>query len=134
MSLTHRHTVSVRTNAGTVSSADYTLTGDHEYNHEKTYDIGTDVALDMAADVSTIVSLAIHWTATSGSGSCTLETNSSSAADDTLTLLHDKPLLWDTQVETTTGATCPLTTDVTSAFVTNAAAGTLKIYILMNGS
>jgi hypothetical protein len=130
MALTHRVSTSVRSNAGTVTSTSYTVTGTHEYNLEKTFAIGTDVAQDFEADVSTIVSLAIESTT-----AMTIETNSSSAADDTIVLEANKPLIWNTTIEDTLGTVCPLTVDVTTGlFITNAAAGDLTIYVLFNGS
>jgi hypothetical protein len=135
MALTHRVSTTVRSNAGSVTSTSYTLTGTHEFNLEKTFAIGTDVAQDLEADVSTIVSLAMVWEPATGSSSCTIETNSSSAADDTITLAADTPLIWNTTIESSLGTVCPLTTDITTGiFVTNSVAGDLSIYILYNGS
>jgi hypothetical protein len=134
MALTHRVSTSVRTNAGTVTTAAYTITGTHEYNLEKTFAIGTDVAQDLEADQSTIVSLAMEWSGAAGQ-TCTVETNSSSAADDTIVLTHGSPLIWNTEILATLGTVCPITTDITTGiFVTNAAAGDLSIYILYSGS
>lgn len=134
MALTHRVTTSVRSNAGTVTSASYTITGTHEYNLEKTFAIGTDVAQDLEADQSTIVSLAMEWDGAAGQ-TCVVETNSSSAPDDTITLTHGSPLIWNTEIEDTLGTACPITVDITTGiFVTNAAAGDLTIYILFDGS
>lgn len=134
MALTHRVSTTVRTNAGSVTSTSYTLTGTHEFNLEKTFAIGTDVAQDLEADQSTIVSLAMEWSGASGQ-TCVIETNSSSAADDTITLTHGSPLIWNTEIEDTLGTACPITTDITTGiFVTNAAAGDLSIYILFSGS
>ena len=132
MALTHRVSSTVRSNAGSVTSTSYTITGTHEFNLEKAFAIGTDVAQDLEADQSTIVSLAMEW---DGVGSCTIETNSSSAADDTIVLEDGKPLIWNTQIEETLGTVCPITVDITTGiFVTNAGAGDLSIYILFNGS
>jgi hypothetical protein len=128
--LEHRVTKSVRTNAGTVSSNAYTITGDHEFNLEyEDLAIGTDVQFDMVLDVSTIVSLCIESTT-----AMTLETNSSSAPSNTITLVANKALTWDTQVLATLGTACPLTVDVTTLYVTNAAIGDLKIYVLLSGA
>jgi hypothetical protein len=134
MALTHRVSTSVRSNAGTVTSTAYTITGTHEFNLEKTFGIGTDVAQDLEADQSTIVSLAIEWSGAAGQ-TCTIETNSSSAPDDTLVIEHGSPLIWNTEILATLGTVCPITVDITTGiFVTNAAAGDLSIYILYNGS
>ncbi len=129
--LEHRVSTSVRTNAGTVSSASYTLTGDHEFNYEvKAKSIGTDTQIDMACDASTIVSVVMQ-----ASSDTLLETNANDAAGgDAITILASKPIVWNTQIEDTLGTPCPITTDVTTAFVTNAAASDLSIYILMSGA
>ena len=129
--LEHRVTTSVRTNAGTVSSNAYTITGDHEFNYEiEDKSIGTDTQVDCVLDVSTIKSLCIE-----SSVAMTLETNANNAAGgQTISLLANKAMVWNTQIEATLGTTCPLTPDITSLFVTNAAVGDLKIYILMDGN
>jgi hypothetical protein len=131
MALTHRVSTSVRTNAGTVTTHAYTLSGTHEYNLEiEDKAIGTDTAQDFTADVSTIVSLVISATT-----AMTLETNSNTGAGgDVLTLVANEPIVWNTTIEDTLGTACPLTLDVTSLFITNAAEGDLSIYILYNGS
>jgi hypothetical protein len=135
MALTHRVTTSVRSNAGTVTSSAYTLTGTAETNVElESLAIGTDVAQDFTSDVSTIVSLAISWEPDTGSSSLTMKTNNSGAPDDTLTILADNPLIWNTTIEDTIGTACPLTVDVTGLFLTNSVAGDLSIYVLHNGS
>ena len=135
-SLEHRVSTSVRTNAGTVSTAAYTITGTAETNIElNSLAIGTDTAQDFTADVSTCVSLCIDWSPASGSSSCTIKTNSSGSPDDTLTILADKPLVWNTQILATLGTACPLTVDITTGlFITTTAIGDLKIYYLANGS
>lgn len=133
-----KHTVSksVRTNAGTVGGTSYSLTGTAEANVVLLAKaIGTDTVQDFSADVSTIVSLAMEWNPATGSSSCTIETNSGSAPDDTITLLAGKPLYWDTQILATEGTACPLTADVTAGlFITNSAIGDLTIAVLFNGS
>jgi hypothetical protein len=85
--------------------------------------------------VSTIVSLAMEWSPNTGSTTCTVKTNSSGTPDDTITLLADKPLFWDTQILATEGTACPLTVDVTTGlFITTTAIGTLTIACLTSGS
>jgi hypothetical protein len=129
--LTHRVSTTVRSNAGSVTSTSYTLTGDHEFNYEiEDKSVGTDTQIDMALDVSTIVSLAIE-----SSVAMTIETNAVDATGgDTITLAANTPLIWNTTLESTLGVACPLTLDVTTAYVTNAAIGDLSIYVLMNGA
>ena len=111
MALTHRVSTTVRSNAGSVTSTSYTLTGTHEFNLELTdKSIATDTLQDMVADVSTIVSLAIE-----SDVAMTLETNSNTGAGgDVLTLVANTPVIWNTTIAATTGAVCPLTTDVTA--------------------
>lgn len=138
MALTHRHSHTVRSNAGSVTSAAYTITGTAEANIElEDLAISTNRVQDFAADVSTIVSLAIEWNPSTGSSSASIFTNeaSSGSPDDTLTILAGKPLVWDTQMLATTGVTCPLTVDVDGGlFITTTVAGDLYIYVLFNGS
>ena len=131
MALTHRVSTTVRSNAGSVTSTSYTLTGTHEFNLELTdKSIATDTLQDMVADVSTIVSLAIMATTAT-----TIKTNSSGTPDDTITLVANKPVVWNTDMLATLGVACPLTVDITTGlFITNAAEADLTIYILFNGS
>ena len=135
---TIKHTVSksVRTNAGTVGGTAYTIEGTAEANvFLEDLAIGTNTAQDFAADVSTIVSLAMEWSPASGSSSCTVKTNSSGSPDDTITLLADKPLYWDTRILATEGTACPLTVDITTGlFITTTAIGDLTIAVLFSGS
>lgn len=129
--LEHRVTTSVRTNAGTVSSNAYTLTGDHEWVYEiEDKSVDTDTQVDMVIDVSTIQSLCIEATT-----AMTLETNATDATGgNTISLTANQAVVWNTQIQSTLGTACPLTLDVTTLYVTNAAIGDLKIYILMNGA
>lgn len=129
--LEHRVSTSVRTNAGTVSTASYTLTGDHEFNYEvEDKSIGTDTQIDCTLDVSTIQSLCIVATV-----DMTLETNATNAAGgDSIALLANKPVVWNTQIEDTLGTACPLTLDVTTLYLTNAAVGDFSMYVLMDGN
>ncbi len=133
-----KHTVSksVRTNAGTVGGTAYVIEGTAESNIVlEDLAIGTNTAQDFVADVSTIVSLAIEWTPASGSSSCLIETNSGSAADDSITLLAGKPLYWDTRILATEGTACPITADIDAGlFITTSAIGDLTIVCLFSGS
>jgi hypothetical protein len=135
MALEHRYTKSLRSNAGTVTSSTYTIEGTAESNIElEDHAIGTNTVQDFTADVSTIVSFAALWSPASGSSTCVIKTNSSGSPADTITLLADKALLWDTQVLATIGTACPLTVDVTGLFLTTTAIGDLTVYCLTNGS
>jgi hypothetical protein len=135
---TIKHTISksVRTNAGTVGGTSYVIEGTAEANVVlEDHAIGTDTAQDFAADVSTIVSLAMEWNPASGSSTCLIETNSGSAADDSITLLAGKPLYWDTRILATEGTACPLTVDIDAGlFITTTAIGDLTITCLFSGS
>lgn len=133
--LTHRISTSVRTNAGTVTSTSYDITGTAETNIElNSLAIGTNTAQDFTADVSQCTSVAISWVPASGSSSCTIKTNSSGSPADTLTILASKPLIWNTTILSVLGTACPLTVDVTGLFITTTVIGTLNIYYLANGS
>lgn len=129
MALTHRVTTSVRSNAGTVSSVTGTFTGTGEVNIEETIALGTDTLVVLAVDVSEIVSMAIV-----SSTAMTIETNSATVPDDTITLVANKPLIWNTDILATLGTACPLTTDVTAFYCTNAAEAELSVYILMDAT
>lgn len=57
----------------------------------------------------------------------TVETNSSSAPDQTFTLAANVPVAW-----VDGDGTCPVTDDITAIYVTSAAGGTLKIRSLVD--
>lgn len=78
----------------------------------------TDMQVDVAIDVSQLKSLYIK-----SSTALTIETNSGSAADDTLTLVANEPLVWWDGC----GWSCPLTVDVTGMFLTKAGAGDANV-------
>jgi hypothetical protein len=60
-------------------------------------------------------------------GDMTVETNSSSAPAETLSLIDGVPILWDSR----TGMTNPFgSTDVTALYITNVDAATLRIRVL----
>ena len=133
--LKHRVSTSVRTNAGTVTSTSYDIDGTAETNIElNDLAISTNAGQDFTADVSQCVSLAIVWSPSTGSSSATIKTNSSGSPADTLTILADKPLIWNSRILATIGTACPLTVDVTSLFITTTVIGDLFIYYLANGS
>lgn len=84
-------------------------------------EIGTDVEHLIAVPYAQLKGLVLHATM-----ACTVKTNSSSEADDTFTLEANKPIVWFAGGITDN----PLTADVASLFVTNAAAGLLQFYAL----
>ena len=58
----------------------------------------------------------------------TIKTNSSGSPADTIALAAGKPIVWDAA----SPYACPFTADVTKFYVTNTAAGTLKVYVLFD--
>lgn len=80
----------------------------------------TDMEVDVAIDISTVLGIVIH-----SSQAVTVETNSSSAPDDTLTLIANKAYEW----EENSYDDLILTVDVTKLYLTNAgsSAATFKI-------
>lgn len=86
------------------------VSGDLEVNADVTVPLSsTDLRITMAIDVSALKSLYI----TCDKG-VKLETNSSSAPDDTLNVAAETPITW----HATSGLDCPLTADVTDFYVT----------------
>ncbi len=104
--------VTIKTEAGTIASSAYTITGDHREGLDD--DVGpssTDVEFDVVVDVSTIQSMAL-WS----DKDVTIKTNSTVAPGNTITLKAGVMVPWDTKHS----EACPLTTDVTKFFITNA--------------
>ncbi len=62
----------------------------------------------------------------------TIETNSSSAADNTFTLAPGSPITWITGDPTFVDSNGDDVTNITSIFVTNTTAGTLQICALVD--
>lgn len=93
-------------------------------SYSEAYGASNDQAFLMNIDVSQMKALYLHTdTAT------TLETNSSSAPDKTITMVANQPLVWSS----TNGQTNPLgTTDVTALYVSAASAGTLTFEYLID--
>lgn len=76
----------------------------------------TNAEIDVVVDVSTVVVAAIE-----ANKNCTVKTNSTSAPDDTLTLLANKAVGW----KTNDVASLFLTADVTKLYVTTGAEATI---------
>ena len=74
----------------------------------------TDQVINIAIDVSQVVAFWLK-----SSVAMTFETNSGSAADNTITLVANKPYLW----RTSQYDTFKLTVDVTKIYLTNASGG-----------
>lgn len=84
----------------------------------------TDYEVALAIDVSDLDRLII----TSDGKDITIETNSGSAADDTLTIKNGRPFIWKKD----DGFANPLGTDVTSIFITNSGAGSTIVRIIVD--
>lgn len=82
--------------------------------------IATDTAYACAIDVSAVKSCLIMATV-----ACTVETNSGSAADDTIVLKANIPYVWNTDAYDT----FLLGTDVTVLYVTNASGAVGALYV-----
>lgn len=83
--------------------------------------IGTDKEHLIAVPYAQLKALVLHATM-----ACTVKTNSATEEDDEFTLEANKPIVWFTGGITPN----PLTADVTSIFITNAAAGSFQFYAL----
>lgn len=85
----------------------------------------TDLEIACSIDQSELVGLSLL-----SSVDMTIETNDGSSPDDTIALKANEPLDW----HATSIHACPLSADVTSIFVTNTTAGTLKIRAVMDAT
>lgn len=87
----------------------------------------TDTQIVCSIDVSALEALIIQCDT-----GVVIETNSGSAADDTITITAGKPFVWYTGC----GYDNPLGTDVTDLFVSeqDSAPGTLKIHVAQNAT
>lgn len=83
--------------------------------------IGTDVEHEIAFPYAKLKGLVL-----SSAVACTIKTNSSSAPDETFTLAAGRPIVW---MNGDVSAS-PVTADVTSVFITNAAEGLIQIFAL----
>jgi hypothetical protein len=94
----------------------------------KSYDISlsgaqTDAAVAFTCDQSHVKAICMVSTA-----AVTIETNSSSAPDDTISLLANKPLLWSLANDGL--GRCPFSGDVTGLFLTSAGTFALTIRVI----
>lgn len=87
----------------------------------------TNVLVAMGIDVSQLQAIYI-----SSDYDCTLKTNSSGSPDQTLNIAGGKPFMWVTG----SGITNPLTTDVTSLYLSNGSANsnTVKIRVSIDST
>lgn len=80
----------------------------------------TDLQVNLAIDVSQLSHIFLL-----ADGALTIQTNSGSSPDDTITLAASKPLVWYTGC----GLACPLTVDVANLYLTNAAGSAVALQI-----
>lgn len=104
-------------------TATKTVTGGSITRIVETLAIGTDTSFNCAIDVSTLQGIAIYATS-----DVTLEANSGSSPDFTLSIDSVTPFVWLKD----SGITNPLTADVTTFKATNAAECTLTMLIVQD--
>lgn len=85
----------------------------------------TNYQINVAIDVSEIESLYIV-----ADQACTLKTNSTSAPDNTISLLAGVPLEW----QSNSYYSCPLTADVTKVYITNTTALSFTLRVLQDST
>ena len=118
MAFSHTVSYSVAASSGTLSrSKSYTGSSQVEVS-ESVADSETDYDIVVAIDVSAVKSFYIVSDQT-----VTVETNSGSEADDTLSLVAGVPYVWNTD----SYDSFQLGTDVTVLYVTNASGSTANI-------
>lgn len=119
MSFTHSIVVNYTADGAARSSISVQATGSAQASiNESIADSTTDGEIEVSFPYANLTALIINSTQ-----DVTLETNSGSAADDTLNLTANTPVLWYTGC----GYTCPITADVTSIFITNASGAAATI-------
>lgn len=120
MSYTYTLLQQVDTPAGSLSQS-ISATGEADIEMEVAIPAATDTQVDLQVPYANIK--ALYWLA---DVAMTVETNSGSAADQTISLAAGVPLVW------ITGGigSNPITDNITALYVTAASAGTLKIRVL----
>lgn len=117
----HRWTHTLNRGTSPNPALTVTITADGEEVRELTIPAATtDQAIVIAFTMAALKSILIK-----ASGPCTLETNSSSAPDDTFSLDSDSGVVWDNQML----AENPFTANVTSMFVTTPSGDPVALYI-----
>lgn len=119
MAVTHEITYTVQYDGLTYTQTDDQTFGAESNISETIAASASDALVAWACDVSQLKGLFMV-----ASGNMTVETNSGSSPGDTITLLAGVPLWWSTGL---TGATNPLTTDVTALYITSTPGGLLTI-------
>lgn len=104
---------------GAAVDATYSGTGGSFIDGETVATAQTDSLINIAIDVSAVKSFILVSTQ-----AVTIETNSGSAADDTIVLKANKPYIWNTD----SYDSFLLGTDVTAFYVTNASGATATIH------
>jgi len=122
MSVQHSITYTLAT-GGVSVTATQSKTAGQAITLDESLSIGTDALVALTLDISQLKSLYLISTT-----ACTIETNSGSAADDTITLAANVPLVW----QDSTYHDNPFSADVTALYVTNAAATVLTGYFLVD--
>ena len=120
MSFSHVHTQNIEAGGASISGGG-TYSGSSQVRVSETVVTGsTDFEIVVGLDVSAVKSIVIK-----SDKAVTLETNSGSAADDTIALKANVPYVWNTD----SYDAFLLGTDVTSIFITNASGSTATITI-----
>lgn len=124
MALTHSLTWNYNA-SGLNTGASLTATSEQEINMDVVIPaLSTDYLIAYALDYSQCKGLFII-----GSAAMTIETNSSSAPAQTISLAAGVPVAWMYG-----SGTCPITADVTSLYITSTAGGTLTIRTLVDAT
>jgi hypothetical protein len=100
-------------------SKEYTVEGEQNVDVEVPAST-TNKEVNIDLDVSELKTLMIL-----SDVAVTIKTNSSGSPDDTLTVPANTPVMWGND----TGITCPLGTDVTKVYITNATTGAATVKI-----
>lgn len=97
-----------------------------EANISESITNGTDQLVAYEMDISQLKTFVI-W---SSGGDMTVETNSSSAPDDTFNLTDGVPVFWSANMQGSPGI--PLSADITALYVTNTGTATLEVRALFD--
>jgi hypothetical protein len=124
MSFTHTLTQGYATNVGTVATATLSFTGDAEDD----LDVAVPASTTNQTYAMTINKTAVQSMLIYCDQSATIKTNSATSPQDTISLSAGVPVIWNTS----SGATEPISGNVTSLYVTNSNSVTanLKIRVL----
>lgn len=118
MAFTHTTGVIYRTDVGAIANTTETVTGDAEVNIDEMITAGaTDYTITIGVNVADIVSMVLF-----AGAALTVHTNTLGGTDD-FSLAPNHQVLWNTN----SPLVCPLTADVTSLHVVNAAATATRL-------